>query len=291
MDLPLYNSFKIQIESLSLFDFQNFIIKLFILRYGAENFIPPRDIKDKGADGIIVDQNTVIACYGPKKIDKNRYLTKIVEDFNSYEENWAANYPNWMFVTNNEIPEYAISKINSLKRNVKQIGIKNLLQFIEDLPHHSKRQLAEYLSIDKTFLSQDYLKGIIEDLIKDASFTPDNIHYQQRIDFLKKIQLNYEQEDIDGALDEYDSFIENGVFNVIGSLLSAYEDEDFEKLKHRILYDYMNKSGVFKIRLKELTEQYLAKYSSNDDDVYLYYVRAVLMYLFEQCLIGKKNKD
>ena len=182
-------------------------------------------------------------------------------------------------------------EINSLKKNVKQIGIKNLLQFIEDLPYHSKRHLAEYLNIDKTFLSQDYLKGIIEDLIKDASFTPDNIHYQQRIDFLKKIQLNYEQEDIDGALDEYDSFIENGVFNVIGSLLSAYEDEDFEKLKHRILYDYMNKSGVFKIRLKELTEQYLAKYSSNDDDVYLYYVRAVLMYLFEQCLIGKKIKD
>ena len=76
------------------------------------------------------------------------------------------------------------------------------------------------------------------------------------------------------------------------SLLRAtgVKDEDFEKLKHRIKYDYTNKSGDFKTRLQQLTEKYLGKYSSENDDDYLYYIRAVLIYLFEQCLIGNKIK-
>jgi hypothetical protein len=86
MDNPLRNSFRIQIKSLYLFEFQNFITNLFMFRYGAENYIPPREIKDKGADGIIVNKNTVVACYGPKKIDKNKYLKKIKDDFKLYSE-------------------------------------------------------------------------------------------------------------------------------------------------------------------------------------------------------------
>ncbi len=101
MDNPLRNSFRIQIKSLYLFEFQNFITNLFMFRYGAENYIPPREIKDKGADGIIVNKNTVVACYGPKKIDKNRYLKKIKDDFKLYSDNWQTEYKNWMFVTNN----------------------------------------------------------------------------------------------------------------------------------------------------------------------------------------------
>ena len=117
MNSPLKNSFRVQIESLNLFKFQDFITELFIFRYGSENYIPPREIKDKGADGIITSSNTLVACYGPKSIDKNRYLKKIEEDFESYEENWIEDYKNWMFVTNNDIPEYAIKKINAVVIN------------------------------------------------------------------------------------------------------------------------------------------------------------------------------
>ncbi len=70
MENTLYNSFRIQISSLNLFDFQDFITKLFIYRYGSENYIPPRDIKDKGADGIIKDKEILVACYGPKTVNK-----------------------------------------------------------------------------------------------------------------------------------------------------------------------------------------------------------------------------
>lgn len=290
MNSLLKNSFRIQIESLNLFKFQDFITELFILRYGSENYIPPREIKDKGADGIITSSNTLIACYGPKTIDKKRYLKKLDDDFRSYEQNWMEDYQNWMFVTNNDIPEYAIKKINTLKHDAFQIGIKNILQFIEELTNSQKRQMGKYLNIDRDLFARDYLKELIEDLLKDAEFTVQNVDYKTQIYFPDKVSLNFAQEDVDKVLDEYDSYFENGVFNVINGLLFGYEDEDFEKLKHKIKYDYINEFGTFKNRLKHLIEKYLYKYASDSDDEYLYYLRAILLYLFEQCIIGDKTK-
>ncbi len=290
MNRPLQNSFRLQIQSLNKFDFQNFITKLFMFRYGAENYIPPRDIKDKGADGIITKKETVVACYGPDKIDKKRYTKKIEDDFKSYSDHWQSKYKNWMFVTNNDIPEWAIKKINLLKKDSSPVGLKNLLQIVDELSSFQKREIGSYLNIEKELFAQDYLKEIIEDLIKETSFTDENIEYKKQIYFPDKVSLNLKQEDIDSVFQEYDIYFENGIFNEIKSLLFGYEDEDTNKLKVRIINDFNNKTGEFKIRLQQLTEKYLDKYSSENDDEYLFYIRAVLIYLFEQCLIGIKTK-
>jgi len=290
MNSPLQNSFHIQIKSLYNFDFQDFITKLFMFRYGAENYTPPRDIKDKGADGIITKKETVVACYGPEKIDEKRYTKKIEDDFKSYSANWQSKYKNWMFVTNNDIPEWAIKKINSLKKDSSPVGLKNLLQIIDELSSFQKREIGNYLNVEKELFALDYLKEIIEDLIKETSFTDKNIEYKKQIYFPDKVNLNYKQEDIDSVFQEYDIYFENGVFNEIKSLLFGHEDEDTNKLKIRIINDFNNKSGDFKSRLQQLTEKYLDKYSSENDDEYLFYIRAVLIYLFEQCLIGSKTK-
>jgi len=231
-----------------------------MFRYGAENYIPPRDIKDKGADGIITKKETIVACYGPEKIDQKRYTKKIADDFKSYADNWQSKYKNWMFVTNNDIPEWAIKKIHSLKKDSSPVGLKNLLQIVDELSSYQKREIGNYLNVPKELFAQDYLKEIIEDLIKEASFTDENVKYKQRINFPEKVSLNFEQENIDNILNDYESYIESGVFNEISSLLFGYEDEDFEKLKHRIKYDYANKSGDFKNRLQQLIEKYLDKY-------------------------------
>lgn len=291
MNTPLYNSFKVQIKNLYKYDFQDFITKLFMLRYGAENYIPPRDIKDKGADGIIVNKETIIACYGPEKIEQKRYLNKIDSDFKSYIDNWQSNYKNWMFVTNNDIPAWAIQKINTIKKDTNQIGLKNILQFIEELSSFNKRELGKYLNIETELFAIDYLNEIIEDLIKEISFTDKNTEYKQHIYFSDKVKLNYAQEDIDGIFQEYDLYFENRVFAEIESLLFGYEDEDKNKLKIRIISDFNNKSGNFKSRVQQLSEKYLDKYSNENDDEFRYYIRAVLIYLFEQCLIGAKTEE
>ncbi len=290
MNNPLQNSFRIQIQSLFLFEFQDFITKLFMFKYGVDNYIPPREIKDKGADGIIIDKNTIVACYGPKKIDKNSYTEKIEEDFKSYKDNWQSQYKNWMFVTNNNIPEWGIQKINKLKNDSIQIGLENILLIIDELPNYQKRELGKYLNIEKDLFAKDYLKEIIEDLIKDTSFADENIKYEKQIYFPEKVKLNFNQNDIDSIFLEYDVYFEDGIFNDIKGLLYGYEDEDNNKLKIRIINDMNGKSGDFKSRLTQLTEKYLDKYSCENDDEYLFYIRAILIYLFEQCLIGTKTK-
>lgn len=290
MNNPLQNSFKIQIQSLVLYEFQDFITKLFMYKYGVDNYIPPREIKDKGADGIIIDKNTIIACYGPKKIDKNSYLEKIEGDFKLYKDNWQSQYKNWMFVTNNNIPEWGIQKINKLKSDSLQIGLDNILFIIDELSSYQKRELGYYLNIEKDLFANDYLKEIFEDLIKDASFADENIKYEKQIYFPEKVNLNFNQEDINEVLTEYDVYFEDGVFNDIKGLLYGYDDEDNNKLKIRIISDLSSKSGDFKSRLLQLTEKYLDKYSCENDDDYLFYIRAILIYLFEQCLIGTKTK-
>jgi len=208
MNKPLQNIFLIQIQSLNEFGFQNFITKLFMYRYGAENYIP----------------------------------------------------------------EWAITEINSLKKDNTQIGLKNLLQMVEELPSHCKRKLGDYLNIENNLFAQDYLKEIIEDLIKEAIFTDENIEYKQQIYFPDKVRLNYGVEDIEGVFQEYDIYCENGTFSAISGLLWGYDKDDITKLKARIVYDYNNKNGDFKSRLQSLTEKYLDRYSSENDDDYLFYI-------------------
>ena len=52
----------------------------------------------------------------PHFLISDKYIKKIEDDFKSYSDNWQSKYKNWMFVTNNDIPEWAIKKINSLKK-------------------------------------------------------------------------------------------------------------------------------------------------------------------------------
>ncbi|MGB4774832.1 MAG: hypothetical protein WBP45_06655, partial [Daejeonella sp.] len=68
-----------------------------------------------------------------------------------------------------------------------------------------------------------------------------------------------------------------------------YEDDDIDKIKHKVIYDYLQTNGTFKVRLNSLTNLYMAKYSVDGDDEYIFYVRAILVYIFEQCLIGLKT--
>ncbi len=294
MNDPLRNRFELQMKSLKGFDFQDFIIKLFLLKYGETGFTVLRQKKDKGCDGIINDEKRVIACYGPENNNQRKFNKKADDDFKDYQENWQINYPDWMFVINQEISPAHESKIKSLKSDAPLLGIKQILSIVEGLKNYQKRNLAEYLKIESDFISSDYLGEILEDLLKDSETAPDNIKYDRegRIGTEEKIEINYDESDIEEAINEYSLLLENGALKRVTDLLFGYEDEEIDKMKHRILYDYNNlTSGNFKARLKQLTEHYLAKYSSENDDDYLHHIRAVLIHLFEQCLIGRKTKQ
>lgn len=294
MNNPLKNRFKVQIEALKGFDFQDFIIELFLLKYGEKGFTVLRKKKDKGCDGIINDEKRVIACYGPEKNDQKRFNQKAEGDFKDFQENWQENYPNWMFIINQEISPAQESKIKNLKNNAPILGIQQILSIVEDLKKYQTRKLAEYLKIEPDFLSSDYLGEILEDLLKGTEIALDNIKYDTKgkINTEEKIAINYDKADIEEAINEYGLLMENGSLKEVSDLLFGYEDEEIDRMKHRILYDYSHlTSGNFKTRLKQLTEHYLVKYSSENDDDYLHHIRAILIHLFEQCLIGYKTRQ
>ncbi len=196
-----------------------------------------------------------------------------------------------MFVTNNDIPEYAIKEIEKLKNDTHIIGIEKLLMMIDELPSYNKREIGKYLNIDRSFFAQDYLNEIIEDLLKDLSVKNDNvIKYERETYFPDKVEINFPKEDYSGIMNEYEKFVDEGVFDNIKNILSGFEDDDKKKIKQKIIIDYNNLYGIFKERFKQLVYKYLVKYSSENDDEYSYYIRAILLYIFEQCLIGQKTK-
>jgi len=102
---------------------------------------------------------------------------------------------------------------------------------------------------------------------------------------MDKIKLNYDQDDIEGAVQEYEILSE--YFTQLSQLLSGYDDNQINSLKMRVIGDFNNIGGQFSDKLRLLTKQYSEKY--NHDDEFTMYIQVVLTYLFEQCLVGRKT--
>lgn len=288
MNKPLHNIFKIQIEALNGFDFQDFVVKLFLLKYGPTNFTVLRKVKDKGCDGVIVTEKTVIACYGPEKNNQTKFDKKAEEDFEDFTNNWQTQFPNWMFVVNHDVTPAQIAKIESLKKTTPLIGIKNILAIIEELDNYKKRKLAKYLKIENDFIAKDYLQEILEDLLKNSASDEPRKAYAKPIYFADKVKLNFDTADVEDVFEEYDLIY--GYFSDIEGLISGYEDDEIDRIKYKIVTDFAQTKGEFKERFESQTNLYLAKYSGGPDDDYKFYVRALLIYIFEQCLIGSKTE-
>lgn len=148
---PIRNILKTQISSLTGFEFQDFIDRLFLAYHGKFGYLPTRKTRDLGCDGII-NNDTVIACYGYDKAGKSDILKKVKEDFKKYDEKWSANFLSWLFIINKEVPSYLIDEIEKLKPNSSPIGIDQLIELIEtNLSASSKQDIYEYLKIPKEF--------------------------------------------------------------------------------------------------------------------------------------------
>ncbi len=294
MNKPLKNILKSQICALTGFDFQNFVVEMYLLKYGEKGFIPTRRIKDKGADGIIVDEKCIIACYGPNKYDRKEFEKKINDDFKSYKLNFEEQYPVWQFITNQfENSAEVILLVNKLKQDAITIGVLQIITMIEELPVYKRRKIAKYLRIDNDYIAQDYINEILIDLLKEVSNDNNGITYRDKpIYITTKIELNYiNPDEISNAQDEYDSFFDEGIFSQIQSLLNGYEDREIGKIKLRVKMDFERFTGTFREKINLLTEKYLEKYSTENDDDYRYYIRSILFYVFEQCFIGIKTEQ
>lgn len=283
MNSVFYDAIKIKVANLQGNNFHNFIDELFLIGY--KNYVPIKQKHDKGCDGII-ENRMVLAIYAPENYVLKEFKRKITEDFQSYRKNWYEKYPEWRVIFNGELTASQITIVKELYKTAEPFGSKEIMRFIKDLKWSQKRKIAQYLTIDEKLYVNDILEQIIEDLINyDSS---DQIEYPQRDPALyieDKIELNYSVDDIEAAKNQYLICLE--YFRAFENLLKSYED-DWKKLMLKVVSDYNTFQGDFKDRLELLVQKYSSEYPKDDD--YISFVRVVLIYLFERCLIGKKTK-
>jgi hypothetical protein len=302
MDKGLRANIEALIKAKRGFEFEAVIREIHLIKFGSDGYQPTRERTDWGAEGLIVSTKTITAAYGPDNYDEKGFVKKVHDDFDDYLNNWAPANKNWIMYYNNSLAPLQLQISDTLKARAvsKSIevdivlikGIDQILQMIQDdFSNKQIRQLAEYLGVSKELLTFDNLRLLIDDLIKDLEINPENIKYKLQVNIQDKIALNYGAEDITSATVEYEELALNGTLKKVFGILSGYQSEEINSLKFKIITDFNKLRGTFKEQLETLTDLYYNKYSSGNDDEFFMYIRGILVYCFEQCILGKKTKE
>jgi len=301
MDKALKANIKELIKSKRGFEFEGFINELHLIQYGANGYQPTRERKDDGAEGLILSSRTIVAAYGPDSYDEKKFIKKINDDFDDYMTKWADKNPNWIMHYNNSLAPEQIRVSDKLMELAKKRllttehiivkGIDQIMQMIEDeFSNIQQRQLANLLGISKELIIFDHIRTLIDDLIRGVGIQEENVNYKVYVDVPEKIKLNYSELDSKLAEEEYTDLNVNGTLKKIWGIIATFEPEQINSLKLRIKREFNSIKGSFKEKLDALIVKYLDKYSSGSDDDFEYYTRALLVYCFEQCMVGEKTK-
>lgn len=299
MDKALKANIKELIKSKRGFEFEAFINDMHLIQYGANGYQSTRERSDDGAEGIILSSRTIIAAYGPDTYKENSFLKKINDDFEDFMNKWAKDNPNWNMYYNNSLApeqirisddliELAKKKFLTIDKVIIK-GIDQIMYLIEsDFTNKQQRLLATLLGVPKELIIFDHIRSIIDDLIRGVGIDEENVKYKIAVDVPEKIKLNYSEGDVKFAEEEYVDLNAAGTLKKIWNIIATYEPEQINSLKLRIKNEFNKINGTFKEKLNGLTEKYLDKYTSGQDDDFEYYTRALLVYCFEQCMIGEK---
>jgi hypothetical protein len=176
--------------------------------------------------------------------------------------------------------------IADLGSNVDKWDISHVMDIIRGLNWAKKRELATYLGVDERYFINDVLKNVVEDMTRNSGQSLAPVEQKRPVYIEEKIELNFSKEDVQSVLTEYEETLP--YLTELKNVLKSYTDEEIASLKSKVIANYNKLSGDFKTRLNNLNED-LSERNKNDD-VYKYYVRVVLIYFFEACLIGKKTK-
>jgi hypothetical protein len=284
MDAIFEYQIKAAIERLKENNFQEFLVELLLKKHG-KGFTAVKQKRDQGCDGIIGGK-TVVAAYAPPNAGLNEFKKKAKDDHDKYTKNWSAKYPAWCFVYNGELTAEMVKCIDDLKIDADKWDIRQIMEIVHSLSWSRKRDLAAYLGIDEKYFINDVLRNVIDDMLRTAGENTETKPQEKPIYIEEKIGLNFAKSDVDGALREYEEILP--FLTELKDVLKAYSDAEVGALKNKIATEFNKLSGGFKTKLNNLTDG-LSERNKNDD-LYWFYVRVVVIYIFEICLIGQKVK-
>lgn len=284
MNHLLYKVLEERISKTCDNEFQDLVDEIFLYRYG-DNYKPIRQKQDKGCDGKIESEKTILASYGPEKYTLEKFKSKVQSDFINYSSVWKNTHPYWWVMFNGEVTSSQELFVTALYGDSKVIGVKNIVKYIEELPCYQQKRIAKFLKIDDGIISTNILSDIIDDLIREDHEKEAAFVYDKPIYIEDKIKLNYGATEIEEAISEYDTVSDS--FVVLGELIKGLEEKDKKILKLKIISDFNSATGSFKEKLQQTCRLYSSRFEF--DDQYEFYIRVILIYIFEQCLIGNKT--
>lgn len=265
--------------------FQEFIDTLYIIMH-KHNYTPIKGKRDKGSDGFL-NKKCVIAVYAPENYTLSKFKGKVAGDFDKYKKNFISKYPEWMFIYNGEITTEMHEAILEVNNKTLIKSQKHLLDEIDDLNWDDKKKLGEYLGIDEEYYTNDIIEEILDDMLKVKIDEEQQIEYSKPNYIEDKIKKNFPSSDVDAINSEYESLLP--YFQSLKNLLTLYDDDKIRDLKSRVISDYTKYKGKADKKIIELTVEYSRKYKN--DDTYKKYVRVIIIYFFEQCIIGEKVEE
>jgi hypothetical protein len=286
MNPLLSRSFKIAIEGTTESEFQRFVTQVFLKRHGSEGFLVTREHKDRGCDGIVVGERSVVAVYGPVKYERKAFEKKASDDFSKYQKHWENEYPVYKYVCNHDWAPEQVSFFDKRKPSTIRIGSTQLIDLVDELDSYHRISLAKLLRLAPEVIAQDFLREVLDDLLRKAAPSDEAITFKGQTEMREKLLLNVEFHDVEPMLEEYVEVAQ--YFPQVRRSLSGYSTFDMDAIKNKIRVMYNGVSGDAKLRLERLTDQLSERYGDGDDGIRLL-VRTLLIYHFEQCIIGRKR--
>lgn len=304
----LENLFEMQIKALTGLDFEQFVKLFYMRKYDIHENTPIREVKDEGSDIIIEAENMIVACYGAQEINKKSFERKAKDDFKKFENHWKdEGFTKWVMVINQKVaPEY-YKIVKRLFSNSTVVGLTQLVDCIcnrKEISSSARRELATMLYIPKEFQEMDYVCTFLDDLLRRRETAKKKVFYdvKKRVKIEEKIRLNYKEEkEIVNAINKYNRFVESGTLKLVENVMSNnYSGAELDLTKEVIIEDFNEQSDKlnklsyqlsFKQELNALKSLYISRYKDGNTQELSYIIDAVLINLFEQCLIGKKTED
>ncbi len=286
MDNILREVLKTRIKGLKATAFQDALDRIFLCIYGENDFQRVKQKHDGGSDGIVKNA-TILAAYAPEIYSLNNFKKKIKEDFESYKNNWESTHNKWQVVTNLESTAKMIKFVNDLKDGSTIICIERLLQKIADQTWTVKKAIFHALDIPEHYITYDVISTVIEDLIQISGQEEPFKPYEKPAYIQDKIELNVSLEHQPSFVDEYEESL--AIFPRVASVIKSKSQDSVAAIRSKVRSTFTSLSGSFEQRLNQLVD--VMSEGKSRDDYYRCNMRVIMIYFFEQCLIGIKPKS
>ncbi len=288
----IINLLKANIRKWTALQFNEKINQIFRVVYG-ENYKTIKQKYDKGSDGIIEThmEHISIACYGSENPTSKKIINKIGKDYPKYKENYKPLGYKFRFITNYEILGEVITYLKNLDQDSDIWGINEIIEFIFSQPLIiRKRILSEILNVSEELIELEIFTEIIEDIADRVlkSYTPPEFSgdVTQLEEKVKKNFTNplYAQGIMNLFTDiyfEYQYFIEK--------TLESLDSDTVKTVYSEILGEYLRlakQHNSFEEIFEQLIDIFSRKYATDEER--RKYVKMLILYIFEQCVIGVK---